>query len=54
MHLSVAWPPTLKAWDTREDLARRYETDLASNARLYPHPIVRLPDYFERVYSSFL
>ncbi|KAF6761667.1 hypothetical protein DFP72DRAFT_627986 [Ephemerocybe angulata] len=39
VHLSVAWPSTLKAWDLREDIARNYE--IASGcpaAHRYPHP----------------
>ncbi|KAL0953708.1 hypothetical protein HGRIS_004901 [Hohenbuehelia grisea] len=36
-HLSIVWPTTLKAWDTREDLARAYEVRTGGR-RLYPSP----------------
>ncbi|PFH51908.1 hypothetical protein AMATHDRAFT_2617 [Amanita thiersii Skay4041] len=36
-HLSKAWPLSLKAWDTREDIARTHE--LETNHRFYPNPI---------------
>ncbi|KAF9077919.1 hypothetical protein BDP27DRAFT_1207497 [Rhodocollybia butyracea] len=39
-HLGIAWPSTLKGWDTREDLARAYEMETGtSGARLYPSPL---------------
>lgn len=41
LHLSTAWPTSLKAWDAREELASSYEMDNAPphNYR-YPSPIV--------------
>ena len=46
-HLNIAWPPTLKGWDLREDKA--HACDLASSAEhasLYPSPIVCSPRPF--------
>ena len=45
MHLCVAWPNDLKAWDVREDLARAYEIDGAPKdkaAHRYPHPLASI------------
>ncbi|KAF8631929.1 hypothetical protein AX15_002182 [Amanita polypyramis BW_CC] len=36
-HLNMAWPTSLKGWDTREDIARIYEMETGSH--FYPHPI---------------
>ncbi|KAK2463675.1 hypothetical protein APHAL10511_004426 [Amanita phalloides] len=38
VHLSIAWPISLKRWDAREDMARIYE--LETGAHFYPHPIL--------------
>jgi hypothetical protein len=40
-HLRLAWPPTLKGWDLREDQARTHEIDAGNPAiSFYPHPFV--------------
>jgi hypothetical protein len=40
-HLMVAWPTALKAWDTREEIARNFEFDTGiSRGMRYPSPIV--------------
>lgn len=40
--LSKAWPSTLRDWDTREDLARAYESEHGvDRGHLYPSPVVR-------------
>jgi hypothetical protein len=40
-HLSIAWPSTLKDWDSREETARSWELDNSSHGGLfYPSPIV--------------
>ncbi|KAJ6581437.1 hypothetical protein B0H19DRAFT_1115175 [Mycena capillaripes] len=39
-HLSIAWPSTLKGWDTREDVARSFEMETSTSAgHFYPSPI---------------
>ena len=41
-HISTAWPSSLKAWDTREEVARSFETASKKHRReRYPSPIVR-------------
>ncbi|KAF8142000.1 hypothetical protein EV363DRAFT_41413 [Boletus edulis] len=37
-HLSIAWPTTLKGWDTREDMSRSFELQAGSES-IYPSPI---------------
>ncbi|THU97761.1 hypothetical protein K435DRAFT_857319 [Dendrothele bispora CBS 962.96] len=40
VHLSQAWPTTLKGWDTREDTARSFEMKTGSSSgHMYPSPI---------------
>lgn len=39
-HLSTAWPPTLKGWESREDLMQTYELNHPHKPRLFPHPFV--------------
>ncbi|KAF5331467.1 hypothetical protein D9758_015483 [Tetrapyrgos nigripes] len=40
LHLSQAWPTTLKAWDAREDNARAFEMKTGSSSgHVYPSPI---------------
>ncbi|KAI0644349.1 hypothetical protein C8Q79DRAFT_913476 [Trametes meyenii] len=39
-HLCLAWPPTLKGWDAREDIARSYEVETGELRGLrFPNPI---------------
>jgi len=54
-HLGIAWPTTLRGWETREDRVQSYELDHPHRPRFYPHPFVSnlviplqldLPDYF--------
>ncbi|EKM81853.1 hypothetical protein AGABI1DRAFT_112088, partial [Agaricus bisporus var. burnettii JB137-S8] len=39
-HLSTAWPPTLKGWESREDLMQTYELNHPHKPRLFPHPFL--------------
>lgn len=40
-HLSIAWPTTLRGWDTREDVSRAFESETGQPRGLrYPSPIV--------------
>ncbi|EKM50333.1 uncharacterized protein PHACADRAFT_214031 [Phanerochaete carnosa HHB-10118-sp] len=39
-HLAIAWPTSLKGWDTREDIARVFESETGQPRGLrYPSPI---------------
>ena len=45
-HLSEAWPPSLKGWDSREEHARTFELETGRRrAFRYPSPIVSSPQY---------
>jgi hypothetical protein len=48
MHLNVAWPSDLKAWDAREDLARHGE---GPKRIRYPHPAVSSSSHFWLIIS---
>ncbi|KDR80529.1 hypothetical protein GALMADRAFT_240831 [Galerina marginata CBS 339.88] len=38
VHLSLAWPSDLRAWDLREDISRGFEVEGLSRTHRYPHP----------------